>query len=133
MIKAVFLAMTFLSASLFADMYWADDYDSGIEEAHERHKKVLLYFSKEDNAPSEKMTWTISFDKNVSNYISEHFVAIEIDIEYDSREGYKVYKTPTIYFLDSNAKQIGKPYTKVVEPKVFMKKLQEIVKSSDQQ
>ncbi len=126
MLVRFFLSLTFLSVSLFADMYWADDYKSGIKEAKKNHKKVLVYFSKEDSVACEAVTWTISFDKNVSDYVNEHFVAIEIDIEYDRREGYKVYQVPTIYFLDENAKQIGKPLTKIPGPEGFLKKLKEI-------
>lgn len=126
MIRTVSLILIFLSTSLFADMYWADDYKSGIKEAKAEHKKVIVFFSKEDSPACEEVTWTISFDKNISNYVQEHFVAIEIDVEYDRREGYKVYKVPTIYFLDENAKQIGKPLTKVLEPKKFFEKLKEI-------
>ena len=125
--RTIFLILLFLNTSLFADMYWADDYKTGIKEAKERHKDVIVFFSKEDCSRCEEITWTISFDKNVSNYVKEHFVAIEIDVEYDRREGFKVYKTPTIYFLDENLKQIGKPLTKVLKPKAFLEKLESIV------
>lgn len=127
MTQKIFLIVIFLSTSLFADMYWADDYKSGIKEAQARQKKVIVFFSKEDSVPCEDVTWMISFDKNISNYVNEHFVAIEIDVEYDRRQGYKVYDVPTIYFLDENAKQIGKPLTKVLKTEDFFKKLKEIV------
>ena len=127
MIRNIFLILLFVSTSLFADMYWADDYKSGIKEAKESHKNIIVFFSKEDCAPCDDVTWTISFDKNVSNYVKEHFVAIEIDVEYDRREGFKIYKTPTIYFLDDKVKQIGKPLTKVLKPKEFLEKLKSIV------
>ncbi len=126
----LFLILLLATTSLFADMYWAEDYKSGLKEAAQKQKKVIVYFSEEDSVKCEEMTWTISFDKNVSNYITEHFVAIEIDIEYDKRQGFKIYQTPTIYFLDTNAKQIGKPLTEVLGPKGFLKKLQEIENST---
>ena len=126
----LFLLLLFITTSLSAGMYWADDYKSGLKEAAQKNKNIILYFSEEDNVKCEEMTWTISFDKNVSNYISEHFVAIEIDIEYDKRQGFKIYQTPTIYFLDTNAKQIGKPLTEVLGPKGFLKKLEEIENST---
>ena len=122
----LFLILLFVTTYLSAGMYWADDYKSGLKEAAQNDKKILVYFSEEDNVKCDEMTWTISFDKNVSNYITEHFVAIEIDIEYDKRQGFKVYQTPTIYFLDSKAKQIGKPFTEILGPKGFLKKLKEI-------
>ena len=125
--RKIILTLLFITTSLSAGMYWAEDYKSGLKEAAQKQKQIIVYFSEEDSASCDEMTWTISFDKNVSNYITEHFVAIEIDIEYDKRQGFKVYKTPTIYFLDSKAKQIGKPLTEVLGPKGFLKKLKEIV------
>jgi len=127
--RYITLLLVMMSA-LCADMYWADDYKSGLKEAAQKQKNILLYFSKEDNIKSEEMTWTISFDKNVSDYVNDHFVAIEIDIEYDKRQGYKIYKTPTTYFLDANAKQIGKPLIGTMGPKEFLKKLKTIQAST---
>lgn len=124
--KRYIMLILIMVGSLYADMYWADDYKSGIKEAAQQHKKVIVFFSKEDCPKCDNVTWTISFDKNVSNYVSKHFVAIEIDTEYDKRQGFKVYQTPTVFFLDSNAKQIGKPLTKVLGPKGFLKKLKQI-------
>lgn len=125
----VFFIFLFITTSLLAEMNWAEDYKSGLKEAAQKQKKVIVYFSEEDCAKCDAMSWTISFDKNVSNYITEHFVAIEIDIEYDKRQGFKIYQTPTIYFLDTKAKQIGKPLTNVLGPKGFLKKLKEIQNS----
>lgn len=122
--------LLFVISSLYADMYWADDYKSGIKEAAQKQKNIIVYFSQEECAKCDEMTWTISFDKNVSDYVNEHFVAIEIDIEYDKRQGYKIYETPTTYFLDSKAKKIGKPLVGTMGPKAFLKKLETIVESS---
>ena len=124
--RQIFLTLLLISTSLFAETNWADDYKSALKEAKSKQKKVIVYFSKEDCSECEKMQWTISSDKNVSAYINSNFVAVEIDIEYDKREGYKIYKTPTVYFLNMNAKQIGKPLTKALGPKIFLKKLKEI-------
>jgi len=123
----LFLILLFLTTSLLGDMYWADDYKSGVKEAAKNNKNIIVYFSKEDSVKCDEMTWTMSFDKNVSNYISEHFVAIEIDVEYDKRQGFKVYKTPTTYFLKPNKKQIGKPFVGSEGPKDFLKRLKTIV------
>jgi len=130
MIRYLLTLLLLTLSTLYAGMYWADDYKSGMKEAAETGKKVIVYFSKEECRKCEEMLWTISFDKNVSNYVTDHFVAIEIDVEFDKRQGFKVYQTPTIYFLDSKGKQIGKPLTKVMGPKKFLKKLEEIESST---
>lgn len=112
--------------SLFADIDWADDYKAAVKEAKAGQKKVIVFFSREDCSKCDEMRWTMNSDRNVSKYITAHFVAVEIDTEFDKREGYKVYKTPTIYFLDSNAKTIGDPLDTTLGPKGFLKKLQEV-------
>lgn len=123
------LILIFTATSLFAETNWAEDYKSAIKEAKSKQKKVIVYFSKEGCAECDKMQWTMSSDTNVSKYINSYFVPVEIDIEYDKREGYKIYKTPTVYFLDSNAKQIGKPVVEALGPKGFLKKLKEVENS----
>ena len=127
--KRLLFVLLLTTTALFGDMYWADDYKSGIKEAKKEDKNIILLFSKEDCSKCDDVLWTISFDKNVSNYVAENFIAIEIDVEFDRRQGFKVYKTPTIYFLDHKAKQIGKPLTKALKSEQFLKKLEEIVEN----
>ncbi len=129
--KRLFLILLLTTAALFGDMYWADDYKSGVKDAKKEDKNIILLFSKEDCEKCDDVLWTISFDKNVSNYVAENFIAIEIDVEYDRRQGFKVYKTPTVYFLDSKAKQIGKPLIKSLDPQQFLKRLEKIVEQTN--
>jgi len=128
--KKLLLILLVSTTALFGDMYWADDYRSGVKEAAKENKNIILFFSKEECVKCEEVLWTISFDKNVSDYVTEHFVAIEIDVEFDKRQGFKIYQTPTIYFLDHKAKQIGKPLTKPLGPQQFLKKLEDIVEQT---
>ena len=128
--KRLIFILLLMTTTLFGDMYWADDYKSGVKEAKKEGKNIILFFSKEECSKCDDVLWTISFDKKVSNYVSEHFIAIEIDVEFDRRQGFKIYKTPTIYFLDPKAKQIGKPLIKTLKPEQFLKKLEEIVENT---
>lgn len=122
----IFLTLVFVTVSLFAETNWADDYKSALKEAKSEQKKVMLFFIKEGCAKCDEMLWTMNSDKNVSKYINSNFVAVEIDIEYDKREGYKIYSTPTVYFLNTNAEQIGKAVVEALGPKGFLKKLKEV-------
>lgn len=124
--RKVILLVMLASVSLFADIDWADDYKAAVKEAKAKHKKVIVFFSRESCAKCDEMRWTINSDKDVSDYIESRFIAVEIDTEYDKREGFKVYKTPTIYFLDSSAAAIGKPLEEALGPKGFLKKLEEV-------
>ncbi len=120
------LGLILVVISLFADIDWADDYKAALKEAKSEQKKVIVFFAKENCTKCDEMRWTINSDKNVSAYVKSHFVAVEIDTEYDKREGFKVYNTPTIYFLNTNAKQIGDPLDDTLGPKGFLKKLIEV-------
>lgn len=127
--RNLFLILMFIATSLFAETHWADDYKSALKEAKSQQKKVIVYFSKEGCSGCAEMQWTMNSDKNVSNYINSHFIPVEIDIEYDKREGYKVYSTPMVYFLDADAKQIGKPVSGALGPKSFLSRLKEVEKT----
>jgi len=119
----VFIVVT---TSLFAATNWAEDYKSAIKEAKSQKKKVLVYFTKEDCVKCNEMQWTLNSDENVSQYLNAHFVAVEIDLDYDRRQGFKVYSAPTIYFINFNEKQIGDPVVGAQGPKSFLLKLQEV-------
>lgn len=119
-------ATLFIATSLFADLDWAESYKEALDQAKKEHKKVLIMFSKEDCKACNKMKTEVYSDPEVSEYISTFFIPVEIDTEYDRREGYKVYGTPTYYFLDSNGEQIGRMMVGGADAKTFLKKLQEV-------
>ncbi|MGB5965488.1 MAG: thioredoxin fold domain-containing protein, partial [Sulfurimonadaceae bacterium] len=77
----------------------------------------------------KKMQDNVYSNKKFSEYVNSHFVSVNIDIEYDKREGYKVYSTPTFYFLDSNGKRIGSAMVGGSDVETFLTKLQEIEQS----
>ena len=128
MIK-IFLTVIFVATSLFAEINWEDDYKSALKKAETHNKKVLLMFSEEDCPDCQKLQNEVFSDKAVSKYIIRKFVSVELDVEYDSRKGFKVYKTPTFYFLDSDGKQIGRALVGVIDAKSFLTKLQVIDES----
>ena len=115
-----------VTTSLFADIDWAEDYTQALKQAKEENKKVLLMFSREDCNACNKMKREVYTDPEVSDYVNSFFVPVEIDMEYDSRKGFKVFATPTYYFLDSEGKQIGRVMVGGADAKSFLKKLQEV-------
>lgn len=124
--RKLLLVFIVVTTSLFAATNWAEDYKTAIKEAKKQKKKVLIYFTKEDCVKCNKMQWTLNSDENISQYINTHFIAVEIDLDYDRRQGFKVYTAPTIYFIDFNEKQIGDPVVGEQGPKSFLLKLKEV-------
>jgi thioredoxin-related protein len=115
-----------LTASLFADLDWAENYTNALKQAKQENKKVLIMFSREDCDACNKMKAEVYTDTEVVNYVTTFFIPVEIDMEYDSREGFKVYATPTYYFLDAEGKQIGRAMVGGADANAFLKKLREV-------
>ncbi len=123
--RRCFLVLIFVTTSLFADINWADDYKSALEKAKTQNKKVMVMFSSEDCKECQNMHKTVYSDKEISEYVNKNFVAVNVDVEYDGRKGFKVYKIPTLYFLDPKGKQIGRAVKGAIDKGALLKKLQE--------
>jgi len=99
----------FLFSSLNAvEIEWADDYRSALKTAKKEHKDVMMMFSKENCQICEDLTEKVFSDEAFVNYINKNYISLEIDIEYDSRRGYKVYSTPTFYFVTPPKDVLGR-------------------------
>ena len=104
--KKLFVLFLFLSTALFADLNWAEDYESGLAQAKQENKKVMLMFTLTNCHVCEMMKEKVYEDKRIMDYVAKYFVPIELNLDLDDKEGYKVYGTPTFYFLQSDGKQI---------------------------
>lgn len=124
--KKMFLLMLLLSTALFADLNWAEDYESGLAQAKKENKPVMLMFTLTNCHVCETMKETVYEDKAVMDYVAKYFVPIELNLDLDDKEGYAVYGTPTFYFLDSNGKQIGDMKVGGSTVDGFMKKLKSV-------
>lgn len=124
--KKLFLLVLFLTSSLFADLNWAEDYETGLAQAKAEHKKVIIMFTLSACQVCEKMKEEVYTQKKVMDYVEKYFVPIELNLDLDDKEGYEVFGTPTFYFLDSNGKQIGDVKVGGSTVDGFMKKLQEV-------
>lgn len=98
-----------LTNYLFAELDWASSYENGLAQAKKEDKIIMLMFSKKTCNMCNMMKKDIYENNKVAEYIETFFIPVEIDIEiYPDKYGYKVFGTPTYYFLDSNGKQIGR-------------------------
>lgn len=123
--KLLFLALL-ISSTLFADLNWAEDYESGLAQAKKEHKIVMLMFTLTNCHVCEGMKEDVYTKPQVMAYVKKYFVPIELNLDIDEKEGYAVYGTPTFYFLDSNGKQIGDMKVGGSTVDGFMKKLKSV-------
>jgi len=122
----LFILLLFITSTLFADLNWADDYESGIAQAKKEHKKVIVMFTLTSCQVCKMMKDKVYTDKEVQAYVGKYFVPIELNLDIDEKEGYEVYGTPTFYFLDANAKQIGDVKVGGSTVDGFMKRLKKV-------
>ncbi len=124
--KKMLLLLLLLNSMLFADLNWADDYESGLAQAKKEHKIVMLMFTLTNCHVCEGMKENVYTQPKVMAYVKKYFVPIEQNLDLDDKEGYAVYGTPTFYFLDSNGKQIGDMKVGGSTVDGFMKKLKAV-------
>ena len=124
--KKLLLITLFLTSALFADLNWAEDYETGLAQAKKEHKITMLMFTLTNCHVCETMKETVYTQKEVMDYVKKYFVPIELNLDLDDKEGYAVYGTPTFYFLDSNGKQIGDMKVGGSTKDGFIKKLKSV-------
>ena len=122
--KLIFILL-FITTSLFAELEWSDDYKSALKSAKAQNKHVVLMFSKEDCSLCEVLHEILFPDPSVVALLEKDFILLELDTEYDNRRGFKVYSTPTIYFLSTKGKKQGNSMTKQFTAENLKKRLQE--------
>ena len=123
--RQLFLILLFMTSSLFAELEWSDDYKSALKSAKSQNKHVVLMFSKEDCSLCEVLHEILFPDPSIVEILEKNFILIELDTEYDNRRGFKVYSTPTIYFLNAKGKKQGSSMTKQFTAENLQKRLQE--------
>ncbi len=125
--KKILFTLVFLTASLFAELDWAPSYEQGLAQAKKEGKVTMLMFSTKTCKMCNYMKKTVYENDDVVEYVNNFFVPIEVDIEtHPDKYGYKVFGTPTYYFLNSNGKQIGKMMLGGASPEGFLQKLKEV-------
>lgn len=102
--KKIFFLILINFTSLFADVNYTDIFDA-YDVAQAKDRPVLIMLSKKACPGCKYMRNVVYKNNKVSEYINEHFVAVDIDV-YDEPvpEELEFFATPTFYFLDANEK-----------------------------
>ena len=86
------------------------DLNKAIEQAHAENKSIMLLFDQKDCYYCNEMKEKTLSNPEIISKLNEKCISVIIDINKEPKiaSKYKVFGTPTIIFLDSNQKQIGK-------------------------
>ncbi len=107
--KKTLLSLLLVASAAMAEVNWAASYDDALEIAHKSKKHVMIMLSRENCPGCEYMSDIVFEDKVIYDEINKNFVSLYIDINKDFvPDGLGYIGTPTIHFLDSDGKKIGR-------------------------
>lgn len=129
--KKTIILILLSAMALLADLEWANSYEDGLSQAKAEQKIVMLMFSTKTCKMCNFMKEVVYEDEAVMEYVENFFIPIEVDInDHPDKYGYKVFGTPTYYFLRSDGSQIGRMFMGGAKPDGFLLKLKEVMKQS---
>jgi thioredoxin-related protein len=138
MVKKIILAMVLLASSLMAaDLHWAKDYQSAIEQATKQHKPVLLIVSSTKCKYCLLLDKTTLHDPKVIKALNRDFVAVRAWVnkgEYIPREiAQNTPGLPGIWFLYANGAPMFQPLLGYVKTDAFVQALGIVKEEFDKQ
>jgi thioredoxin-related protein len=110
---------------LGAEISWAKDFNSGIEQAKKAKKPVVFIFSRHTCKYCVLLEETTFKDKQVIEMLNNNFISI---ISYTDENDYTPRDlltpgTPAIWFLLSDGEPMYQPLMGAVDPENFLKAL----------
>jgi len=124
----VLFTILFLSFCLFAnELKFYNSIDTVVVEAKKSEKSILLFLTQEGCPACEYMKDVVFEDEIVKNHLNSSFLVVEYDIHKNGTpKGFKAYGTPTIYFLDSDKKEITRKVVGAKNKNEFLEILKKV-------
>jgi len=128
--KMLFL---FIVTTLFGATFdWIDNLKKAKELSAENKKLIMVMIDQKGCEACEYMDEVAFEDETLSEFVENFFIPVKIDINRAKEDGFKVFGTPTFYFLDQKGKIIKRPLVGAATAEVFLEKLKEYKKLSNQ-
>lgn len=106
--KKIFLIISILVTSLFAEIEWMK-YDDAIAKAKKENKLVMIMLSREGCPACEYMKDIVFEDENVLSEFNKDFIGVHLDINEDYvPEEFTYIGTPTFHFLNKFERKIDR-------------------------
>ena len=124
--KKLLLIFTFISVIYADGIQWQKNLQSMAQAARESNKKVMILMTSEHCRYCKQMHREVFDNQAIADYINEHFVALELDINKDAYpEELEVRGVPATFF----SADLQTRYEKLLGPRhpmMFMQILQSI-------
>lgn len=106
--RKIFLILSILATSLFAEIEWMK-YDDAMKKANEENKFVMIMLSREGCPACEYMKDIVFEDDNVIIEFDLDFIGVHLDIHNDYiPEEFGYIGTPTFHFLNKHERKIDR-------------------------
>ena len=128
--KKIIITLFFLISSAFAEIEW-EDYEGAFKLASEDKKVVLIMFSAPTCKVCKYMKSKVYTDEAVKEYMDEHFVAVEIDVnDNPNSDKFKLLGTPNYFFLDAKGELIVPRMVGGAKEDDFLQELKNVIKQA---
>ncbi len=107
--KYLILSITFITTIIAGGLHFEHNFNKALHKAQNQNKEVMMMYSATWCPECNYMKEVVFKDKKVVNYINSHFVVLGLDIQKDKLpKGFNFMGIPTFFFINKDAKQIGK-------------------------
>lgn len=130
MLKKVLLVLLFCIGAFAAGINWAPSYKAAVEKAKKENKPIMLMLSQPACPACIQMKEVVfKNDELTVNEINTKFIPVDVNILKDDwNKKFRVFATPTFYFLDKNENKIGRQFVGGADGVEFLKILKDIQK-----
>lgn len=130
MFKKILLILIFCFGAFAASINWVPSYKTAVEKAKKENKPIMLMLSQPACPACIHMKDVVfKSDELVVNEINTNFIPVDINILRDDwNKKFRVFATPTFYFLDKNENKIGRQFVGGTDGAEFLKMLKDIQK-----
>lgn len=127
--KKLILLFTLLPFLYANGIQWQKNLQSAAKKAKATDKKVMILMSSEHCRYCKQMHAEVFSNTAIADYINQHFVAVELDVNNDAYpEALDVRGVPATFFFSSD---LQTRYRKILGPRhpmMFMQLLQSVAK-----
>lgn len=116
-----------------APIQWYGDYAKAYAQAHETHKPLMLFLTREGCKSCAYMREQVFTDKKIRAYVNAHFIAAELPNGDRSLPApYRVKVAPVFTFIDTDEDEIVEQIIGGKKPASFLKLLESILEDNPQ-
>jgi len=120
-----FIVLLILATSLFAGIELVSNLDEAKKLAKKENKIIMMEITQPGCPACEYMEFVVFEDPLIEKEIGEHFISVEYDKQ-KVPDGFRVFGTPTIYFLNADGAKFTSAQIGAANVKKFMKKLKSV-------